>query len=430
MVTIKEKIMDKKIAINVLIMNLLLFFSVLSPNIDLGGLPAIRLEHLLLVVSFIYLVGKGFFKKKLNAKVFMFPMMFIVFAFINIMSIANGDLNGYKIVVNDIFELYKILVYVLTFIVVVNLVTSEDDKIRFLKSLNIFIVISNVVSFTQYYNLFNLNVRYIKYIAPTQQRALMPGYKWPRVVGLSNNPNVYAYIVVIGLILSIGLFLYSKHRLYIVSLGTNFVALLMTRSRTGFVMFIISLSVFILFYIVQNILKGKISVKDKGRLIGGIGGLAIISIFVFMFILPDNLTWRIKEIFNLSSTGSWTARIENWSEYIDYFFRNPIIGTGPVKSIVYQNQPDNEWLLLLKRYGIIGSTYFILTFIVPIALNWSRLKTSMVGKIFISIVIGSFIYMIPAVVYHSFQLMSILMILSALALSRPKELDVERLSNQ
>ena len=420
MFIIFTKIRDKKIGINVLIMNLLLFFSVLSPNIDLRSLPSIRLEHVLLVLSFLYLISKGIFKKKIDFKVYMLPLLLVVFAFINMISIANGDLSGYRIVINDIFELYKVLVYVLMFVVVVNLLTSDEEKIGYLKNLNIFIMISNIVALTQYINLFNLNVRYIKYIAPSQQRALMPGYMFPRSVGLSNNPNVYAYIVVVGLILSIGLFLYTKRKFYIFTLGTNFMALLMTRSRTGFVMFIVALTVFMSFYIVENILKGKIRRRDKGKLIGAIGLLAFIAIFVFLFVLPDSLTWRIKELFNLSTAGSWNARLGVWGEYIEYFFKNPIIGTGPVKSIAYQYQPDNEWILLLKRYGIVGSSFFILSFIVPIGLSWKRLKSSLAGMIFISIVLASFIYMIPAVVYHSFQLMSLLMILAALALARPK----------
>ena len=341
----------------------------------------------------------------------------------NILSIVNGDLNGYNIVLNDIFELYKILVYVLMFVVVANLIVNNDEKIKALKSLNFCIMISNIVAITQYFNILNLNVRYIKYIAPTQQRALMPGYKFPRSVGLSNNPNVYAYIVVIGLILSIGLFLYSKDKKYIVSVATNFIALLMTRSRTGFIMFIVSFSVFIIFYIVQYIIKGKISIKDKFKWIVRIGILLLIALFVFIFILPDSLTWRLKGILDLSSTGSWQARLANWDEYLQYFFKNPFLGTGPVKSIEYQNQPDNEWLLLLKRYGIIGSIYFMLIFFIPIILNWKRLKRSLAGKIFISIAVGSLIYMIPAIVYHSFQLMSVLMILAALALTNTERLE-------
>lgn len=416
-------ITERKVGVNILILNLLVFFSVLSPSIDMRGLPSIRIEHILLVFSFLYLLSKGILKQKLDLKIFIFPILLIFFAFMNILSIVNGDLNGYNIVLNDIFELYKILVYVLMFVVVANLIVNNDEKIKALKSLNFCIMISNIVAITQYFNILNLNVRYIKYIAPTQQRALMPGYKFPRSVGLSNNPNVYAYIVVIGLILSIGLFLYSKDKKYIVSVATNFIALLMTRSRTGFIMFIVSFSVFIIFYIVQYIIKGKISIKDKFKWIVRIGILLLIALFVFIFILPDSLTWRLKGILDLSSTGSWQARLANWDEYLQYFFKNPFLGTGPVKSIEYQNQPDNEWLLLLKRYGIIGSIYFMLIFFIPIILNWKRLKRSLAGKIFISIAVGSLIYMIPAIVYHSFQLMSVLMILAALALTNTERLE-------
>lgn len=415
------KLKDKKIGVNILIINLLAFFSVLSPNIYMRGIPSIRMEHVVLFFSLIYLLSKGILKKRLDLNIFIFPILLFVFGFINILSIVNGDLNGYTVVLNDIFELYKIFVYILTFVVVINLITKDDEKIKVLRSLNIYIMISNLISFTQYFNFLNLNVKYIKYVAPGQQKALMPGYTWPRVVGLTNNPNVYAYIVVIGLVLSMGLFLYTKNKFYMVSMVTNFISLLMTRSRTGVIMFVVSFAIIAIFYIIQEIIKGKISVKDKGKWMVGIGAGLVLFLMVFLFILPESLTWRIKELFNLGSSNSWQRRLENWDEYLQYFFKNPFIGTGPVKSIDYQNYPDNEWLLLLKRYGVIGSFYFMFMFLIPIALNWNRLKRSLTGKIFISITIGSFVYMIPAIAYHSFQLMSVLMILAGLGLSNPRE---------
>ena len=408
-------ITQKKIGVNMLIVYLLAFFSILSPNIYLRRLPSARMEHIVLLFAIIYLLSKGLLKKKFDLKTFMFPILLTIFGLIMVLSIVNGDVNGYKVVVNDVFELYKIVVYVFMFVGVASLIKSDEERMSALKAMNIFIFITNIISFTQYFNLFNLNIRYIKYIAPTQQTALMPGYPWPRVVGISDNPNVYAFIVVIGILISLGLFLNTKNKIYILPLATNMVTLFMTRSRTGFVMFGVAIGVFVLLYLIQDILRGQISLKDKGKWIGAIGMIFLASLFIFIFILPDSITWRVKEIFNLASTNSWQARLKNWNEYLQYFIRHPLIGSGPVKSIDYAQHPDNEWLLLLKRYGLFGATYFMFVFIFPIILNWRRLKRDIIGKVFISIIIATFVYMIPAIAFHSFQIMSVTMILAALA---------------
>lgn len=418
-------IKNKKIGINILIVNLIIFLSILSPNIYLPRLPYIRLEHIVAFIAIVYLLSKGLLKKKFDLKIFIFPILLGVFGFINIISIVNGDLYGYKVVINDVFELYKILMYIFIFISVVSLIVNENEKIKALKVLNFYIFISNLVSFTQYVDLFNLNVKYIKYIAPTQQKYLMPGYTWPRVVGLSDNPNVYSYIAAIGIVISVAMFLHTKNKFYILTTVTNFLALLFTRSRTGFVMFGVSVGVFLMIYLVEELLTRKTSLKDKGKWVFLISGIIVGFLLIFIFVLPESLTWRVKEIFSLASTNSWQARIVNWNEYLQYFINHPFLGVGPVKSIDYITHPDNEWLLLLKRYGLFGTTYFMFMFVIPVALNWRRLKSDVVGQIWISIIIGTFVYMIPAIAFHSFQLMSIMMILSALALSNPKNVITE-----
>lgn len=418
---------QKQPKMNMLLLNLLAFFSILSPNIYLPSLPYIRIEHIVAVLGVLYLLNKGLLNKEFDLKTFIFPVFLLGFGLLNVVSIINGNINGFNIVINDAFELYKLLLYALIFIVVSSLVVHNYEKIKIVKSLNFYIFISNLISFSQYINLFNLNTKYIKYVAPSQQRALMPGYTWPRVVGVSDNPNVYSYIVVIGLVLSLALFLSTKKKFYILSIVTNFATLLMTRSRTGFVMFIVAIGAFILIYILEDILNGEISLKDKGKWFVGFGALIVVSLLVFLFVLPDSITWRVKEIFNLASANSWQARIRNWGEYVDYFVKNPIVGIGPVKSIDYIRHPDNEWIMLLKRYGLVGTFYFAFMFIIPIAINWKRLKSSLVGKVFIAVMVGCFVYMIPAIAFHSFQLMSVTMILAALALTDTSKVSLENL---
>ncbi len=138
--------------------------------------------------------------------------------------------------------------------------------------------------------------------------------------------------------------------------------------------------------------------------------------------LPEELTFRLKRIFYLSSDTSWNARLNNWQEYIDYFSKYPLFGIGPSKSVEFSYYADNEWLLLLQRYGIFGTMYFICIFAIPIIRYWNRLKRCIFGQLYVAILIGLIFYMIPAIVYHSFQLMPLIMVIAALAFSKEENL--------
>ena len=91
-------------------------------------------------------------------------------------------------------------------------------------------------------------MNYIFIIAPTQFKTLVGGYSWPRVVGLSNNPNVYAVIVSIGLLIGFSLYLYEKKKHNLFFLAINFIVLMMTLSRAGLTFCYIYKCIFALIY--------------------------------------------------------------------------------------------------------------------------------------------------------------------------------------
>ena len=89
---------------------------------------------------------------------------------------------------------------------------------------------------------------------------------------------------------------------------------------------------------------------------------------------------------------------------------SPIFGLGPAKSIEYGSYADNEWILFLRSYGIIGTTYIVLTFLLP----FIKSKDKFFKYIYFSVLLGSVLYMVPAAIYHIFQIMPLIMILAGL----------------
>ena len=112
------------------------------------------------------------------------------------------------------------------------IIKNETDKIRVLEFIVTCLLVSVAIAAQQYFNLFGLNERYVPFIAPTQYRTLVNNYPFPRVVGMTNNPNVYALMPGIGAIISWGLYLNRRKRKHIIFLIAFIVGVLMTLSRS------------------------------------------------------------------------------------------------------------------------------------------------------------------------------------------------------
>lgn len=413
---------QSKSKINLLLIKLLAFFIVLTPRLPISSSHAIRMEQVLVIGICFYAMVRFLIFRKLTIHISLFPVMFILFSMFILYSIFNGYFHGYRIVLNDFFELYKIIIYIGTFLITATLINDQEDKVEILKFLNILIWISGLIAITQYFNVLGLNEKYVKIIAPTQYLTLVDGYKNPRVISLSDNPNVYAVIVAIGALISLGLFFYEKKKYNIIIFGIDYIALLMTRSRTGFILSVVSIFIFFILGLREYTRKKSIGIGGRIKLMFGIGIFGVAFMALVFFVAPDALTWRLKEILDISSSRSWQLRLANWSEHFNYFLGCPILGMGPVKAIKYQYNADNEWLILLKKYGIVGTIYFINMFFIPVLAHWRKLTNNLIGKIYISTLVGAILYMVPAALFHSFQLMALIMILAGMSFSSSNSL--------
>lgn len=341
--------------------------------------------------------------------------MYLSFSLLIIISILVGYFKGVTIAINDFFELYKVFIYLGLYLITAYLVKSEEDKIKILKFMIFCILISVLISVQQYFNLFNLNESYIPIIAPTQFRPLLNNHPNPRVVGMTSNPNTYAIIPGIGSILSLAVYSYTKEKRYIIFLAICILGVLMTKSRSGFVFMLIGILSFVFLYIIKPNFKitrtsdGCIKIKGLRTLITTLVLLILFAIIIYI-VLPDELNSRLVSGLNLNTDNSFQARLINWKEHIFFLKLSPIFGLGPAKSIEYGSYADNEWILFLRSYGIIGTTYIVLTFLLP----FIKSKDKFFKYIYFSVLLGSVLYMVPAAIYHIFQIMPLIMILAGL----------------
>lgn len=417
---ISKKYYDDKIVYAII------FCTILTPDLNNPIIPAFRLEHLMCYGYILYMI---YTKKEFNILNRRIVSILLYLFSINIMvSILIGSYKGVNVVINDLFELYKIFAYFCVFIVISNCIRDINQQMKILSFINICISISAIIAITQYIDLFNLNELYVHIIAPTQYKTLIGGYPYPRVVGISNNPNVYAIISSIGILINLFLIMYSTNKYIWVTLVLNFTALIMTSSRTGLIFLFVGIIIFYMLYFkeelinLSKLINGKVKVRTVFIFIIVISIIFTLPILMFKYI-PEQYMIRFNRIFDLKNDTSWQARLVNWQFHIDAFKENFIFGLGPWKTIPYEEYADNEWILLGRRYGIIGIFNYISICIFPIVYYWKNIKKSKCLKLYISIIVASYIYMIPASIYHIFQSMTLVIIIYAVLLGNDRSIE-------
>jgi hypothetical protein len=147
------------------------------------------------------------------------------------------------------------------------------------------------------------------------------------------------------------------------------------------------------------------------------------TILIIIKIAPEKFFFRISQLGNIWNATSWQARIVNWKVNYDLWTLSPLFGWGPGK-MTMTTIVDNEWLLLLRRYGLIGVIIFILWFayfyfgLSKICRSSSSAEVRALAISLQATLLAYAVYMIPVAVYHSLQLMPILLIFLGLAYSQ------------
>lgn len=401
---------QKDVDNQIVIAYLIVFSIILTPAIRIMDFPSIRLEQ---IIVFIYLLNLLLTKKmhivikNCNLK---FAIMFLGFGVIILFSIFIGYIKGIDILFRDFLEIYKVIVYLSIYLVITHIATFKNNREKIFKFTIFCLLLSVIIAAQQYFNVFGLNEKYVPYIAPSQYKNLINNHRFPRSVGMTSNPNEYAILPGIGFICSWALFLKSKERKYILFLFFFLLGELMTLSRSGFLFLVLGFLFYTVFAIIShNLSKGRSKSQIVKSVLFTVSGLLLIGLIVFS-LLPNELTWRLLQGLNISTDTSFQLRLQNWKEHIEVFKMSPIFGVGPGKAISFKHHVDNEWLMLLRRYGLFGTTYFIITFVFP----FIKSVRSLYKYVYYSILIGAAIYMIPAIIYNSFQVMALIFLIVSL----------------
>ncbi len=399
----------------------LLAVAILSPYIRLpAGIPDVRPELLIVLATWALLflshlaTGHPIQIRRCPAY-----KWFILFGLCILVSMTYGALmKGQPVIWQDFWELAKVLLYLLTLTLVASVRIDSARMKRYYSLALVVLLFSALFGFAQYIDFLSITTVVSPYYAPTQMEGLLV---LGRVTGTTPNPNEFGALMVLAasLALSGGLFL-QKRRLRLLSWGTLPIfglALVFTLSRSSLVALLLAALVVLFLFLRRKDVKHRVRRVIALLLLGYVVGLAVLPL------VPGKALFRFSQLATFTETTSWQMRVENWKINFAIWEESPLLGWGPGKATM-GTIVDNEWLLVLRRYGAVGVAVFLSLF-GSLFLGLSRIRrfNSDAAVVALTValqgtLVGYVLYMGVAAIYHSLQLMPILLIFLGLAYSQ------------
>ncbi|MDK2897347.1 MAG: hypothetical protein PWP04_1467 [Candidatus Atribacteria bacterium] len=401
----------------------LLVVAILFPPIRLpGGIPDVRPEFIIAVIAWGLLL-LSHLATGLPIRLRKYPSYkwFGLFGLSILVSMAYaGIIKNQLIIGRDFQELIKLLLYFLIFTLIANQDIKPTSFKHYYKLALVVLMLSAFFGFMQYIDFAGINQVLSPYYAPTQMRGLLVH---GRITGTTPNPNEFGALMVLAISLAISGVLFFQERktrlLCWVALPVFGLALFLTMSRTSLVATFLAVGLILILFLRQR------GIKYKWR--------RIVALVVFIFIVgcfilqvaPEKALFRYSQLANFTEATSWVGRVENWNTHFALWMESPLFGWGPGKSTM-GTIVDNEWLLLMRRYGVIGLVVFLGLFgSLFIGLCRIRSVNTEVSIVALTVALqGTFagyaLYMMLASIYHSLQLMPIFLLFLGLAYSQYK----------
>lgn len=313
----------------------------LTPNINaLSGVPAFRLEDLLTYLMILILLA-GTSRPPLNRARQRYLFISVALLFWMTLSIA---VNGRMFEVSDDFELFKLLKFMVIFLFCSHHVQSVSQWSRVVTAAFIGVAVVNLLNLTNWYQ---FNDWAMPYFAGTQLEAFREDLRQGggRILGTMGNPNnnaiVLSFFALFFIVTGKGL---RRYLVFIPAL----VLMTLSQSRTTFVGFFAVTGTFIL-------LRRR-GVRRFSSVLA-IGGLVLAIAAVLNLDYLSSL-WTS----DIANTASIVVRLDIWWRLLDMVQASPWMGYGPFKDYFYSRglHADNEYILMLWRYGYPGLVIYLL----------------------------------------------------------------------
>jgi len=340
---------------------LLLFF----PSFTLPGL-SFKIQPIDCVIPL--MLGWLIWKKYLSFSLIYIRNLLIFICII----LASFLLNFKQNAINDLFEIYDVLKYVVVFLVFKEIYQPKIKQLTF----DIAFILLIIINIFHYQNILGFNEHIMPlYCGENSIHLLTFGYNsigepaTRRMLGLIGNPNNNAILFMIFLIQYLPKKGWKTKEMLFFYMAALAVAA--CQSRTGFIIFAF---IFILNFFIIRWKWWKTTMH-----------ISILSLLLLLFfnfesvatyfhldflIQKKDKSDYIASLFNQEAfqSHSWTQRLEIWEDLLKESAQKPIIGHGPQKNHFYDAHlyAENEYVLMVWRYGLIGLLVYLLIYLIPI----------------------------------------------------------------
>ena len=224
-----------------------------------------------------------------------------------------------------------------------------------------------------------------------------------RLTGTFTNPNSYSVVLGFSIIISLAMLLYEKRYnqklFYVITLGFFSICMLITGSRTGLAAILFSLIILLLFFLRFN-LKNIKSIIPIIIVLG-------LSFSIGVYYAGQDIVSRLSSGVNLLENESLLMRIYAWYLNTQLILQSPVLGWGPAKEM-FTTVVDNEYILIIRRYGIVGGLAFLTLYFYPLAIslnNYSKTRGNKYSLIFSITILFFLISNLTNSIYNHIQTM-------------------------
>jgi hypothetical protein len=380
----------------------LLFASILLPPITaLPGFPDIRVEELFFFLLFPLLLLQ---KNKKNQDSFLRYFLYALLAFGGavFVSIYYGKfVLGVPLSLSDHFELLKVFKLFIVVFLISRLNLSQKNIYTLLYVIVFSFLLSAIIGLMQFYGILGFDQITAPFYAAERIYDVHN-----RMMGTFYNPNTYGTALTIGAIVSLGLLFYEKktNRRIFLFLTVILLAfsIALTQSRTAVV---VVLFAFILITLL-NFIRKQFSVKKLLIIL-------IVTTIVLLGItglLADQILIRFMALGDISEDMSWKMRLLAWYLNLTLFSESILLGWGPAK-MIHTTIVDSEYILILRRYGLIGFSFYILLYFIPLLRSYMIQKMGGIKELIGQIVfVSTTVFLIANItnpLFHEIQFMDL-----------------------
>ena len=345
-----------KINMEKIILVILIILMILPYSISIFGVAISNIVTIMVGLMFLYFIStnRKAIRESLNNKFIIFNILFVITIIFSLISNFN------TIKFNDIYEPIKYVVFSLIAIMEMIICKKKENYLYMLKAINITTIIITIFGIIQYFNPFSINEIYLPfYTTESHYRQLINDYPNPRVIGTKWTPPSWGLLMSLCVYFNILNLQYNKNKVSsIVAILLCVINLMMTLTRTNQIAFMASIVIFILIYVwIKKGWKKAISTML----------ITILLMLILLMVLPEQLTWRLMQITDLSEVNSWNERIDKWGGQLSLLKGDALFGIGPIKNHTETvGYTDSELIQMPLQYGIIGSIVYLMMLCAPI----------------------------------------------------------------